>query len=312
MQYSIEVKQVSKSYGKLQALNKVSFQVESGSLFALLGPNGAGKSTLIDIISTLLQADQGTVIVNGYNDISDIEKIRNSIGVVFQSSMLDDILTVEENLILRCGFYNLFHAAAKKRVLELSEMVDIKDILHQKTSTLSGGQHRRVDIARALIANPKVLMLDEPTTGLDPSSRDQIWKTISKLQQEQQMTVFLTTHYLEEARHANKICIMQHGNIIASGTPQDIRETYASDHLYLYSSKSSTLEKQLCVQQIRYRRAQNHVKIDVKNSMQALSILKRLERWIDRFEVIAGTLDDAFLNLMKGDEEDVDDNPCKT
>lgn len=301
MNNCIDIKKVSKMYGNHQALHQVSLQVEAGTIFALLGPNGAGKSTLIDMISTLTNANQGNIIINGFDVEKKQDEVRKSIGVVFQNSMLDDILSVEENLIIRCGFYNLFHKDAKKRIRELSEMVDIMDILHQKTGTLSGGQHRRVDIARALIASPKLLMLDEPTTGLDPSSRDQIWKTILKLQQEQQMTIFLTTHYLEEALHAHKICMIKKGNIIASGSPQEIREQYANDHLYLYSNQLQSLMKQLDLQHIPYQRIQHYLDLNVQHSKQAFSILKRMERWIDGFEVIAGTLDDAFLKIMEGE-----------
>lgn len=300
MVHSVEVKKVSKSYGKIQALDDVSFYVEEATLFALLGQNGAGKSTMIDLICTLTDCDKGKIIINGFVAKQDDMAIRQSIGVVFQDSMLDDILSVEENLISRCGCYGLFHKDAHKRIDELSEMVGIQNILHQKTSTLSGGQRRRVDIARALITNPKLLILDEPTCGLDPSSRDQIWKTIDYLRSSQNMTVFLTTHYLEEAKQAHHVCILKQGKIVAQGTPQSIRQTYAFDHLFLYSSTKAVLIKQLMLNHVPFKETFHHIDITIKDSMHALSILKRVERWIDSFEVIAGTMDDAFVELMEG------------
>lgn len=312
MVHSVEVKKVAKSYGALKALENVSFSVEEGSLFAFLGQNGAGKSTMINLIGTLMDVDQGNIMVNGFVAGRENEDIRRSIGIVFQNSMLDDILTVEENLMSRCGLYQLFHSNAHKRIQELSEMIGLENILHQKTSTLSGGQRRRVDIARALITNPKLLILDEPTTGLDPSSRDQIWKTIDYLQKTKNMTVFLTTHYLEEAKQAHQVCILKRGRIVAKGTPQQLRETYANDHLSLYTDGIKILQKQLQLNHIHYKNVFDHIEIEIKNSLEALSILKRVERFVDNFEVIAGTMDDAFLNLMEGDEPDGNLDVSKT
>lgn len=306
MNDSIEVQHVSAFYGKYKALDDVSFKVEDGSQFAFLGPNGAGKSTMIDMLCTLKKVCRGNIKVNGYTAGIQDHKIRESIGVVFQTSMLDDILSVKENLMTRCGCYHLFHKDAMKRIDELDDMIGLHTILHRKTSTLSGGERRRVDIARALLGHPKLLILDEPTTGLDPASRDQIWKTIHHLQSEHHLTVFLTTHYLEEARQAKKLCLLKKGKILTEGTPQYIRETYASDHLYLYSHTISNLQAQLQKQHIPYIQKQGYLDVHVSDSKQAFSILQRCEHYISNFEFMAGTLDDAFLRLMKGGEDNDD------
>ena len=196
MESSIRVEQLSKSYQGTQVVKSISFQVNKGEIFAFLGPNGAGKSTTISILSTLLKKDSGTVIINGCHLGQEDERIRSNIGIVFQNSVLDELLSVKQNLILRSALYHLSFKQACQRVQKLCEICSLHDIMHQPVGTLSGGQRRRCDIARALIPEPEILILDEPSTGLDPKARKQLWDTISALHRERHMTVFMTTHYM--------------------------------------------------------------------------------------------------------------------
>lgn len=302
MKKCIEVKGIHKFYGDFEALKGISFSVQENEFFAYLGPNGAGKSTTIDILCTITEADAGDVWINGFQAGRQDMEIRNSIGVVFQNSMLDDLLTVSENLKIRCGFYGIHKQKAKSRIKELTKSLGLEDILHQRVSTLSGGQRRRVDIARALIPSPSLLILDEPTTGLDPASRVKIWNTIQQIRQEHNISIFLTTHYMEEAKYADHVCILKNGNILVEGSPTYIKEQYAKDVLVVNSNHSKGLQEQLNILQIPYYIKQNQIYITLKESKQALSILRRIERYISSFEVVNGTLDDAFLYLME--EED--------
>ncbi len=302
MKKCVEVKGVHKFYGEFEALKGVSFTVQENEFFAYLGPNGAGKSTTIDILCTITDADAGAVWINGWKAGSQNVNIRNSIGVVFQNSMLDDLLTVSENLKIRCGFYGINKKEAKSRIKELADSLGLEEILHQRVSTLSGGQRRRVDIARALIPSPALLILDEPTTGLDPASRVKIWNTIQKIRQEHHISIFLTTHYMEEAKYADNLCILKNGKILVEGSPMYIKERYAKDTLVINSDTPKRLVEQLNKLQIAYYMKHNQIHISLKGSKQALSILRRVERYISSFEVVNGTLDDAFLYLM-GEED---------
>lgn len=301
MNNAIEVQGVHKFYGSFKAVSDISFQVAKGELFAFLGENGAGKSTTIDMLCTLANPSKGTAFVNGFRCGLEDQKIRSTIGVVFQYSMLDDLLTVRENLITRCGFYKLYGADAKKRIAFLSDCCELKDILNQKVCTLSGGQRRRADIARALIPSLELLILDEPTTGLDPAGRERIWQTINALRESFGITVFLTTHYMEEAKNADHVCVIKKGKIIADGTPQEIKEKYACDTLYVSSEYPQSLYKELQHQRIPFTKEHDRCVIVLKRSMEALAILRRIENYISGFEVVSGTLDDAFIQLMKGE-----------
>ena len=199
MEKIIEVSDIRKAFGAVQAVDGVSFHVEKGQLFAFLGPNGAGKSTTIDMICTLIRPDSGKITVNGYEAGKEDCGIRNSIGVVFQDGVLDPMLTVKENLSLRGSFYKLKRARLGNAIDKAAETANITDLYRRKYGALSGGQRRRCDIARALLNTPEILLLDEPTTGLDPQTRKSVWDTIIQLQTETDMTIFLTTHYMEEA-----------------------------------------------------------------------------------------------------------------
>lgn len=220
----IEVKGLKKRYGATEAVKGITFDVDKGSLFAFLGVNGAGKSTTINILSTLMRQDEGQVIINGNSLGKEDKKIRNEIGVVFQNGVLDELLTIKENLSVRGSFYGYSGSELEERINKASEITGCSDILHKKYGKLSGGQKRRADIARALINQPHILFLDEPTTGLDPKTRQSIWQTIATMQKKNSMTVFLTTHYMEEAANADKITILKKGEIILEGTPNKLKE----------------------------------------------------------------------------------------
>jgi multidrug/hemolysin transport system ATP-binding protein len=293
----IEIKNLSKKYGDFVAVDQISFDVEGSSLFAFLGPNGAGKSTTINIICTLLEKTGGEVWVDGHQLSVDNDKIRNQIGVVFQDSLLDDLLSVRENIQVRAGFYGIHHEEFKKRFHEIAGILGIDEYADKKYGKLSGGQRRRADIARALINIPKILILDEPTTGLDPQTRLQVWETVRHLQKERNMTVFLTTHYMEEAALADHVAIIDHGKIVASGTPTDLRAKYSKDHLRMVPKSEDSLIQFLETEGIQYKQRVGYIEAPVPNSMKALEILKVAEPLLQNFEVIGGTMDDVFINI---------------
>ena len=219
MKNIIEISHLSKSFGKHTAVDGVSFSVREGELFAFLGINGAGKSTTINIICQTLMRDEGEVIIDGTNIDEGGAELKRKLGIVFQSSVLDKPLTVRDNLKSRAALYGIIGAAFEKRLSELTELLDLSELLDRTLSKLSGGQRRRIDIARALLHSPKILILDEPTTGLDPQTRNMIWNIIGELRRSEGMTVFLTTHYMEEAADADYVVIIDRGRIVAEGTP---------------------------------------------------------------------------------------------
>ena len=229
----IEIKNLRKSYKDVKAVKGIDFYVEEGKLFALLGPNGAGKSTTIDMICTALKPDSGSITVDGKLVGKDDNSIRKEIGIVFQDNFLDPILTVGENISIRGSFYGLKGNELKNAVKKVCETVGITDLMKRPYGKLSGGQRRRADIARALVNTPKILFLDEPTTGLDPQSRQNVWQMITKLQKENNMTVFLTTHYMEEVTDADYVIVIDSGEIVAKGTPATLKEKYAKNYLHI-------------------------------------------------------------------------------
>lgn len=232
--HAVIIEHLTKSYGDVKAVDDISFHVQKGSLFAFLGINGAGKSTTINIICSILKKDGGKVYVNGFDLDTQSADIRNEIGIVFQSSVLDMGLTVKQNLDIRASFYSLSKEEKKKTVDSIVELLELKPILDRPVKNLSGGQMRRVDIARAMVHRPKLLILDEPTTGLDPKTRLNVWALIDRIRQETGMTVFLTTHYLEEAEKATDVVIMDKGSIIAQGAPNELKNLYSCDNIICY------------------------------------------------------------------------------
>jgi multidrug/hemolysin transport system ATP-binding protein len=293
----LEVKNLKKSYGAVKAVDDISFFMEEGQLFAFLGPNGAGKSTTIDIICTLLKADQGEIIVNGHRIGQDDDAIRSSIGVVFQEGFLDAFLTVAENIKTRGRFYGLTKDELERAFARVVEATGVGEFVNRQYRNLSGGQRRRSDIARALIHTPKILFLDEPTTGLDPQTRMKVWETIITMQKETGMSVFLTTHYMEEAAEADYVVIIDKGKIAAKGTPLDLKKEYAHDTLRLVFDDLEKLKEALDGRNVAYEVRHQEILIKLETTMDSLALLDISRPYIKGFEVLNGTLDDAFITV---------------
>lgn len=304
MTFAIKVENLCKQYGEQQAVKGISFTVEQGTLFAFLGENGAGKSTTIEILCTLLKKSSGQVTINDFtldasNDNADIRK---SIGVVFQQSLLDERLTVRENILHRGKTYGLSKAQLTDNYQFVSTYLHLEDIEKKKYGTLSGGQKRRADIARALIHRPSILFLDEPTTGLDPQTRQFVWQAIKQLQLETNMTVFLTTHYMEEAAVAHQVTVLKQGKIVAQGTPDALKTKYAYDSMALVFHNTQEGAKFLEENAISFTENQGIYTIRLTSTLQALPLLKEAEPLIASFEVIKGSMDDVFLHIMAEEE----------
>lgn len=297
MEKIIEIHQLSKSFGSVRAVDNISLYVEKGALFAFLGPNGAGKSTTIEMITTQLQPDSGEIKVNGCTIGRDDDAIRSSIGIVYQDSLLDPLLTVEESLLLRGGLYRKSRTEQKAGYARAVRAAGAEELAKRRYGKLSGGQRRRVDIARALIHSPKVLILDEPTTGLDPQTRRHIWAMIRKLQQEEQLTVFLTTHYMEEAAQADYVVVMDRGAIRAQGTPQRLREDYAPDVLRLRPLDADKLIQALRQAGREYSMQGEVFYLFLSHTTEALPLLEQYKDNIANVEIISGTLEDVFIQL---------------
>lgn len=297
----IEVQHISKRYGQIEAVKDVSFQVEKGSLFAFLGTNGAGKSTTISMLTTLDEPTSGVIKIDGaeVNSAKVIHDVRKLIGIVYQKSILDDALTVYENIRCRAMLYNLDKQTFEQNYSFVKEKLQLTDIEHHKYGKLSGGQRRRADIARALIHRPVILFLDEPTTGLDPHTRQFVWETIDNLRKEVGMTIFLTTHYMEEAAVADKIVIIKAGEIIAQGTPQQLKATFTKDTVRLFAKEEQAMKRILqrlpTVQQKNALVAEMYI----DDTFEALQIIELVKDELHSFEVIKGSLDDVFIQLNR-------------
>lgn len=291
----IKIENLEKSFGKTKAVRKINLEVYEGSLFAFLGINGAGKSTTISMMYGGLKIDSGSITICGQDVATHLDKIKNQIGVVFQDSVLDKTLTVYENLKFRAGFYGIFGQDFKARYQELEKLFDLAEIKNQKIQKLSGGQKRRVDIARAIIHQPKILILDEPTTGLDPGTRSKVWRIISKLREDYKMTIFLTTHYMEEAADADYVTILDKGRIIAEGTPLELKTQYATDILHLYGMEEADVKKL----KLPYQKIHKDFQIKVKNSAIVTQLIVKNPELFQDFELIKSTLDDVFLAVTK-------------
>lgn len=292
MKNMIEIKNLNKSFGKIKAVQDLSLEVKEGELFAFLGINGAGKSTTISIICSQLEKDSGKVYVNGRDLDNESSEIKKNLGVVFQNSVLDKALTVKENLKNRAALYSITGREFDKRLEELCELLEFKDLLKRPVGKLSGGQRRRIDIARALFHKPKILILDEPTTGLDPQTRKAVWNVVDKLRENENITVFLTTHYMEEAAEADYVVILDSGKIVAKGTPQELKNEYTGDYIILYNIN----ENQIRVLNQDYEKLPNAYRIAVSDASQATELIVAHPELFTDYEIIKGKMDDVFLS----------------
>lgn len=287
----IEIEHLRKRFGDVRAVDDLSFSVRRGSLFAFLGINGAGKSTTISIICAQLKQDGGSVKIDGMEQGREGDAIKRRIGVVFQTSHLDGALTVRDNLYSRGALYGMDGATLRKRIDEVSALLELAPLMKRTVGKLSGGQRRRVDIARALLHRPELLILDEPTTGLDPQTRAHLWQVISALRREQGMTVFLTTHYMEEAADADDVLILDAGKQVARGTPHELKNRYAGDFITLYGAD----ERQATVLAKPFTVIPGGIRVAVRDTAEATAlILAHPELFVD-YEIVKGKMDDVFL-----------------
>lgn len=299
MEEVITVRNLKKYYKDVKAVDDISFTVTKGELFGFLGVNGAGKSTTINMLCTLQEPTAGEVWVNGYELGRENEEIKKHIGVVYQNNCLDNLLTVKENLLLRGGLYEEDKSRLRKNLAHVTEILELGDVIKRPFGKLSGGQKRRCEIARALMHTPDILFLDEPTTGLDPATRKSVWETVHMLQQEMDMTVFLTTHYMEEAAGADHIGIMNHGHFVEYGTPFSLKEIYAKDKLYLIpkAEQREQVQKILAAHGLSYSVSEERILVQIDHTLAAMPLLEELHQLLQGFEVIQGTMDDVFLNV---------------
>lgn len=291
MQNIIEINNLDKSFQDVHAVNDLSLRVKEGELFAFLGVNGAGKSTTISIMCGMLAKDGGKVFIDGKDVDKDMREITKELGVVFQSTVLDAKLSVKDNLTSRAALYGITGKEAKQRIAHLAELLEFKDILNRTFGKLSGGQKRRVDVARALLNNPKILILDEPTTGLDPEARKALWSVVTTLRKNQNMTVFLTTHYMEEAADADYVVILDSGKISAEGTPLELKNNYTGDFVTIYNVD----EDKIKALGLPYENIRDAVRIAVKNTEEARDLIVKHPDLFTDFEITKGKMDDVFL-----------------
>lgn len=303
MRNIIEIEHLSKSFGDVKAVQDISFCVKEGELFAFLGVNGAGKSTTISIICGQLKKDAGTVIIDDNALDSSADQIKRELGVVFQDSVLDKSLSVKDNLESRAALYGIKGKAFEDRLVELAKLLDFEDLLKRIVGKLSGGQRRRIDIARALLHRPKILILDEPTTGLDPQTRKLLWSVISELRKKENMTVFLTTHYMEEAAEADYVVILDSGKIVAEATPLELKNTYTGDFITIYGIS----EEQVKSLEKPYEAIRDAYRVSVANTAEATQLIITHPEIFADYEITKGKMDDVFLAVtgkkLTGGEE---------
>lgn len=291
MENIIQINNLNKKFKEVKAVDNLSFCVKRSELFAFLGVNGAGKSTTINIMCGQLFKDSGTIIIDGCNLDREKEKIKRKLGVVFQNSVLDLALSVYDNLQSRAALYGITGVEFETRLSELSETLDFKDLLKRTVGKLSGGQRRRIDVARALLHKPKILILDEPTTGLDPQTRKTLWNVVNSLRKKEDMTVFLTTHYMEEASDADYVVILDSGRISAEGTPLALKNTYTGDYITLYGTDEETV-KSLGV---KYEKIKDAYRLFVTDTKAATELIIKQPAVFNDYEITKGNMDDVFL-----------------
>ncbi|EHT4848061.1 ABC transporter ATP-binding protein [Listeria monocytogenes] len=302
----IKLTNVVKKFGKVEAVKGINLEVEKGSLFAFLGENGAGKSTTLSMICTESEPTSGEIFIADEKlTFKNRKSFRQKLGVVFQENVLDDLLTVRENLYNRASLYGKTKAEITERLALVSSIIGIEDILNRRFEKLSGGQKRRAEIARAIMHDPEILLLDEPTTGLDPKTRVSVWKIIDYLREELGMTVFLTTHYLEEAKDADQLAVIHKGKIIAQGTPANIRSRFSVDKIFFYDAKVAELQTIIEKINLPFKVTKETMHVDVINQdVEILAILNQTAGLYGSFEVIKGNLDDAFISMIKEESND--------
>jgi len=294
----IQVQNLFKTYDKKNTVVKdLTFDVKDGDFFAFLGPNGAGKSTTINCVCTVLDFERGEITVGGYKVKKQDRDIRRLIGITFQNSVLDNLLTVRENLESRSRLYSLSRQAFQSGIDRLADLIDIKDILNMRYGKLSGGQKRRADIARALIHNPRILVLDEPTSGLDPQSRMKVWQTVKTLRKELGLTVFLTTHYMEEAEKANDCVIIDRGVIAAHGTPEALKNRYSKNKLKIEPKNLAALSALLEKDAVKFRVKNDEIEIRLDTTLDAPALINKYRDGINSFEVLKSSMDSVFLEI---------------
>lgn len=293
MEKVIEIKNLSRSFGEVQAVQGLTLSVRRGELFAFLGVNGAGKSTTISMLSGSLKPDSGEIYICGESISGSLKALYEKLGVVFQGSVLDKALTVKDNLSCRAALYGLNKKTTAKKIEELSELLEFKSFLNRPVGKLSGGQRRRIDIARALLNDPEILILDEPTTGLDPQTRRLLWDAIHKLRTERGMTVFLTTHYMEEAADADYVVVLESGKIAAEGTPLALKNKYTGDFITLYGVD----EEKIKALNLPYTSIRDAFRVEVKNTAAATELIKKYPELFSDYEITKGKMDDVFLNV---------------
>lgn len=287
----IAIDHLSKRFGDVQAVQDLSFRVREGELFAFLGINGAGKSTTINILCGQLSKDAGSVRIGGTDLDADPDGIKRSLGVVFQNSVLDKDLSVRDNLASRAALYGIRGRDFQARLTELARLLDFEPLLRRPVGKLSGGQRRRIDIARALLHRPKILILDEPTTGLDPQTRATLWRVISDLRKNEGMTVFLTTHYMEEAADADYVVILDSGRIAAEGTPLALKNNYTGDFITLYGVEEAKVK----LLGAAYTSIRDAYRISVPNTAAATKLITKYPEIFQDYEITKGKMDDVFL-----------------
>lgn len=291
MNHVIDINNLNKSFGVIKAVQDLSFHVREGELFAFLGVNGAGKSTTISIMCGQLVKDSGSVIICGENTDTHIERITRKLGVVFQTSVLDQALSVKDNLQFRAALYGITGSAFKERLTVLAKLLDFDNLLNQTVGKLSGGQRRRIDIARALLHKPEILILDEPTTGLDPQTRKLLWGVVTELRRNENMTVFLTTHYMEEAADADYVVILDSGKIAAEGSPLELKNTYTGDFITLYG----LTREQINTLGLPYETIRNAIRVSVPDTTVATKLIVEHPDIFTDYEITKGKMDDVFL-----------------
>lgn len=306
MEEIIKVSGLKKYFGDIKAVDDIHFSIAKGELFGFLGVNGAGKSTTINMLCTLSKPTAGEAWISGLKLGEENEEIKKHIGIVYQNNCLDKRLTVKENLLIRGSLFEKDKKVLLKNLDYVCEILELTDILKRPYGKLSGGQKRRCEIGRALMHTPDILFLDEPTTGLDPATRKSVWKSVHNLQKELHMTVFLTTHYMEEAAKADHIAIIDKGHLIQYGTPFSLKEEFAKDKLRIIpkDEQREALIQQLKKMDRKFKVRDNRISLSISDTMEALPFLEKFKEQIEGFEVVQGTMDDVFLNACGGERED--------